>query len=147
MAVKAPARPARAPAVLLLAGVAAVVVGLVQLADPEPDPGFREYRPGTKISSDEEVISVRATGESHTRRSSEKLRVRIEINGKEIFNQLIDESPWVRHYILAYGSHLRIDVSQGYTWGKVGCTIHRDQYLLEQAEGDGKTTVSCAYHG
>lgn len=133
---------------LLAVGLVAVaVIGIAKLAGPAEDPGWREYTRGMPIASDEEVITVTARGNSQDRATSEQLRVRIEINDQEVYNQLVNDLPWIRHYVLTYGGHLRIDVSQGYAWGALGCTIHRDMHLLDASEANGRDTASCAYHG
>lgn len=141
------AKPAYAVAALAAAGLLAVTF----LGAPDPEPGYRKYKPGMKIASDEEVIMVTASGSGHVqgRSSHEKIHVHMEINGHEEFNGEIDNAPRTWHYVLVYGSDLRIDVRQAYIWGEIGCAIHKDQFMVDSSSSVGNlgSTVSCSYNG
>lgn len=132
--------------VLVLAVGALIVAGITHI-----DPGYREYKTGMKIASDEEVITVTASGSGHVqgRSSHEKIHVHMEINGREEFDGEIDNTPRTWHYVLAYGSDLRIDVRQAYIWGEISCAIHKDQFMVDASSiiGNLGSTISCSYNG
>lgn len=125
--------------------IAGVLFLGLHILKPAPEAAYREYRPGTKVARNEEVVTVTATMDAKAPRTSSQLvRATITIGGTtDVKDKVLETSPWVRAYVVKKGTHVLATITQGTFAGSFGCILLINEQQWDEDARWGNTTAIC----